>query len=97
MECETKSRKEKALSMKLNKKVDHGSGRKRVLGISAAVLIAGVCAAASYSDSAAVSQKTALDQSGKQVSVKTTLGNLPLAFEPNRGQTSSQAKFLARG
>ena len=97
MGCETKSRKEKALSMKPNKKVDHGSGRKRILGISAAVLIAGVCAAASNSDSAAVSQKTALDQTGKQVSVKTTLGNLPLAFEPNRGQTSSQAKFLARG
>src|ERR1035441_331329 len=88
--------------MTLTTKVDHDFRWRRGLGVSAAILLAGVLAA-SYSHPAAVSQKNllkaSLDQSGKQTTqakVNESVGKLPLAFEPNLGQTDAQVKYVAR-
>src|ERR1017187_3659796 len=88
--------------MTLTTKVDHDFRWRRVLGVSAAILLAGVLAA-SYSHPQAVSQKNvlkaSLDQSGKQTTqakVNESVGKLPLAFEPNMGQTDAQVKYVAR-
>ena len=88
--------------MTLTTKVDHDFRWRRVLGVSAAILLAGVLAA-SYSHPQAVSQKNvlkaSLDQSGKQTTqakVNESVGKLPLAFEPNLGQTDAQVKYVAR-
>ena len=88
--------------MTSTKQVDHDFRWKRVLGVSAAILLAGVLAA-SYSHPQAVSQKNvlkaSLDQSGKQTTqakVNESVGKLPLAFEPNLGQTDAQVKYVAR-
>ncbi len=35
--------------------------------------------------------------SGRQILLDSNYGKLPLAFEPNQGQTDPQVKFLARG
>ncbi len=35
-------------------------------------------------------------QDSTRLQVEASFGNLPLAFEPNRGQTDSQVKFLSR-
>jgi hypothetical protein len=35
-------------------------------------------------------------QEGDRLRVEASYGNLPLSFEPNRGQTDAQVKFLAR-
>ena len=88
--------------MKSTKQVDRDFRWKRVLGVSAAILLAGV-SAASYLHPAAVSQKNvlrgALDQPGiqqSQAKVKESVAKLPLAFEPNMGQTDAQVKYVAR-
>jgi hypothetical protein len=72
------------------------------LGVSAAILLAGVLAA-SYSHPAAVSQKNvlrgSLDQPGiqqSQAKVQESVAKLPLAFEPNLGQTDARVKYVAR-
>src|ERR1035441_9516137 len=88
--------------MTLTTKVDHDFRWRRVLGVSAAILLAGVLAA-SYSHPAAVSQKNvlrgSLDQPGiqqSQAKVQESVAKLPLAFEPNLGQTDARVKYVAR-
>src|ERR1035437_825205 len=88
--------------MTLTTKVDHDFRWRRVLGVSAAILLAGVLAA-SYSHPAAVSQKNvlrgSLDQPGiqqSQAKVMESVGKLPLAFEQNQGQTDARVKYIAR-
>ena len=41
--------------------------------------------------------QTALSSSSAQRNARAFLGQLPLSFEPNQGQTDSQVRFLARG
>src|ERR1039457_204420 len=88
--------------MTSTKQVDRDFRWKRVLGVSAAILLAGV-SAASYLHPVAVSQKNvlrgSLDQPGiqqSQAKVKESVAKLPLAFEPNMGQTDAQVKYVAR-
>src|ERR1035437_8960018 len=98
---EGNQRKEK-LFMTSTKQVDHDFRWKRVLGVSAAILLAGA-SAASYLHSGAVSQKNVLKGSldkpaiqQSQAKVNESVGKLPLAFEPNLGQTDAQVKYVAR-
>lgn len=41
--------------------------------------------------------KTVVSAADAKLKAKNTYGNLPLSFEPNRGQTDKQVAFLARG
>ena len=82
----------------------------KITGLSMLALVAGVCAAplakshvtapaASHGEKATPPSTRLSAQPAspaEQVRIATSFGNLPLSFEPNRGQTDPQVKFLSR-
>src|ERR1700720_3178166 len=65
----------------------NGSTRIHGLRFAGALLLCAWCAMA----------ETGTTQPAKQAAIRSTLANLPLVFEPNRGQADPQVSFLARG
>ncbi|MGB9123417.1 MAG: hypothetical protein WCE73_22570, partial [Candidatus Angelobacter sp.] len=47
-------------------------------------------------EAAMTNSEPAKVQESTRLQVEASYGNLPLSFEPNRGQTDSQVKFLSR-
>lgn len=85
-------------------KTDRSSRSIRALGLGLALLLVGMSMATYYSrkgtaSSGKVSNRSSLvpaSDKAAQAKVKAPLGKLPLAFEPNKGQTAPQVKYIAR-
>src|SRR6202035_4519765 len=81
-----------------------GSTRIHGLRFCSALLLSTLCAMAGTSLSRPANEPgrvlpgvAAPDSPGQQASIRSSLANLPMVFEPNRGQADPQVSFLARG
>ena len=65
--------------------------------IVAVAALAGASHLRTHNGKAATAPRSTQASSGQQRAVRATMDALPLAFEPNQGQTDSQVKYMARG
>src|SRR5579872_969882 len=82
---------------KLFKELQRGSIRRWPVGLLAAALIASVSAAPnSTRTEEKKSQSTPSAQASPVAKIKSSIPDLPLAFEVNKGQTDRKVNFLTR-
>jgi len=84
-------------------KTDGSSRKVQTVGLGMAILLVGMSMVSlshrGTAPNGKVSDKSASAQSASKpdpAKVQTAVGKLPLAFEPNQGQTGAQVKYIAR-